>query len=157
MAANSIVSGPVWPKFELVPRFYACTGYLKYKKDRIKNNRETVEISFPHYKSMGDFCCHGNQRFNPICPKTLCSLSSTLVILRIKFEQDWPTGFRDIQIWKCGRRTTTTDDGRTTDHWYTISSSCILRLRWAKYNPDNTLIGPVTFFMRGCQNVGLWW
>ena len=33
------------------------------------------------------------------------------VMQHIKFDQDWPTGFRDIQVWKCGRRT----DGRTTD------------------------------------------
>ena len=32
---------------------------------------------FPHYKSVGAFCCHGNQSFDPICPKTACSLSST--------------------------------------------------------------------------------
>ena len=76
---------------------------------------------FPHYKSMGAFCCHGNQSFDPIFPKTLCSLSPTPVMLHIKFDQDWPTGFRDIQVWKCGRRTTyddgrqTTDDGRRTD------------------------------------------
>ena len=65
---------------------------------------------FPHYKSMGAFCCHGNQSFDPICPKTLCSLSPTPVMLHIKFDQDWPTGFRDIQVWKCGRRRRT-DDG----------------------------------------------
>ena len=68
---------------------------------------------FPHYKSMGSFCCHGNQSFDPICPKTLCSLSPTPVMLLIKFDQDWPTGFRDIQVWKCGRRRKT-DDGRRT-------------------------------------------
>ena len=45
---------------------------------------------FPHYKSMGAFCCHGNQSFYPICPKTLCSLSPTPVMLHIKFDQDWP-------------------------------------------------------------------
>ena len=68
---------------------------------------------FPHYKSMGPFYCHGNQSFDPICPKTLCSLSPTPVMLHIKFDQDWPTGFRDIQVWKCGRRRrrTTTDGG----------------------------------------------
>ena len=62
---------------------------------------------------MGAFCCHGNQSFDPICPKTLCSLSPTPVMLHIKFDQDWPTGFRDIQVWKCGRRRrrTPTDDG----------------------------------------------
>ena len=65
---------------------------------------------FPHYKSMGAFCCHGNQSFDPIGPKTLCSLSPTPVMLHKKFDQDWPTGFRDIQVWKCGRRRTTTTD-----------------------------------------------
>ena len=57
--------------------------------------------NFPCYKSMGAFCCHGNQSFNPICPKTLCSLSPTPMMLHIKFDQDWPTGFRDIQVHKC--------------------------------------------------------
>ena len=64
---------------------------------------------FPHYKSMGAFCCHGNQNFDPICPKTLCYLSPTPLMLHIKFDQDWPTGFRDIQVWKCGRRQQTDD------------------------------------------------
>ena len=56
---------------------------------------------FPHYKSMGAFCCHGHQSFHPICLKTLCSLSPPPVILHIKFDQDWPTGLRDIQVQKC--------------------------------------------------------
>ena len=70
---------------------------------------------FPHYKSMGAFCCHGNQSFDPICPKTLCSLSPTPVMLHIKFYQVWPTGLRDIQVWKCGRRTMTMDGWRKKD------------------------------------------
>ena len=56
---------------------------------------------FPHYKSMGAFCCHGNQSFDPICPKTFCSLSPTPMMLHIKFDQDWPTDIRDIQVRKC--------------------------------------------------------
>ena len=56
---------------------------------------------FPHYKSMGTFCCHGHQSFDPLCLKTLCSLSPPQVMLHIKFDQDWPTGIRDIQVWKC--------------------------------------------------------
>ena len=56
---------------------------------------------FPHYKSMGVFCCHGHQSFDPICLKTLCSLSLPPVMLHIKLDQDWPTGFRDIKIQKC--------------------------------------------------------
>ena len=43
---------------------------------------------FPHYKSIGAFCCHGHQSFDPICLKTLCSLSSPPVMLHIKFDQD---------------------------------------------------------------------
>ena len=57
---------------------------------------------FPHYKSMGAFCCQGNQSFDPIWPKTLWSLSSIQMMLHIKFDQDWPTGFRDIpssKVW----------------------------------------------------------
>ena len=50
---------------------------------------------FPHWKPMGAFCCYGNQSFDPICPKTLCSLSPTTVMLHIIFDQDWPNGFRD--------------------------------------------------------------
>ena len=70
----------------------------KFEEDLIKKNRENVDTSFPHYKSMGAFCCHGNQSFDPICPKTLCSLSPTLMMFHIKFDQDWPTGLRDIQV-----------------------------------------------------------
>ena len=56
---------------------------------------------FPHYKSMGAFCCHGNQSFDPICPKTLGNLSPTPMMLHIKFDQDWPTGSRDIHVQMC--------------------------------------------------------
>ena len=73
---------------------------------------------FPHYKSMGAFCCHGNQSFDSICPKTLCSLSPTQVMLHIKCDQDWPTSLRDIQVWKCGRRRT--DDGPLVYHRLTL-------------------------------------
>ena len=56
---------------------------------------------FPHYKSMGAFCCHGQQSFDPICFKTLCSLFPLQVMLHIKFDQDWSTCLRDIQVRKC--------------------------------------------------------
>ena len=75
--------------------------------------------NFPHYKSTGAFGCHGNQSFNRIWPKALCNLSLTPMMLHIKFDQDWPIGLRDIQVWKCGQWTT-----MTTDHCYNISSPC---------------------------------
>ena len=59
-----------------------------------KTTKKRWRHHFPHYKSMGAFCCHGNRSFDPICPKTLCSLSPTPMMLQIKFYQDWPTGFR---------------------------------------------------------------
>ena len=56
---------------------------------------------FPHYKSMGVFCCHGHQSFDPIYLKTLYSLSPAPVMLHIKFDQDLPAGLRDIQVRMC--------------------------------------------------------
>ena len=45
-AANSVVSGPNWLKFEFVRDFMHVLVTCKYKKDRIKNNREKVETPF---------------------------------------------------------------------------------------------------------------
>ena len=45
-AANSVVSGSIWPKFEVFREFMHALVICKYKKDRIKNNREKVETSF---------------------------------------------------------------------------------------------------------------
>ena len=45
-AANAVVSGPIWPKFELMRDFVHVLVTCKYKKDLIKNNREKGEISF---------------------------------------------------------------------------------------------------------------
>ena len=58
--------------------------------------------NFSHFKSMGAICCHGNQSSNLICLKTLCSLSPYLIMVHKKFDQDRPTGSRDILHWKCG-------------------------------------------------------
>ena len=97
----------------------------------------------PHYKSMGAFCCHGNQRFDPVCLETLCSLSPTQVMLHIKFYQDWPTGFRYIQVWKCGRRRTDgrwrrTDDGPLVYYKLTLWAFGSGELK----SKDNTNITP---------------
>ena len=47
-AANSVVSGPIWPKFELVRDFMHVLVTCKYKKDRIqkKKKREKMKTSF---------------------------------------------------------------------------------------------------------------
>ena len=114
---------------------------------------------FPHYKSMGPFYCHGNQSFDPICPKTLCSLSPTQVMLHIKFDQDWPTGFRDIQVWKCGRRrttTTTTDGGPLVYYKLTLWAfgsgelkiqSVLLSYRWTWNHEILNIIFTGTYYL----------
>ena len=109
-----------------------CMSSLPASIKRVgtKTTEKRWRHRFPHYKSMGALCCHGKQSFDPICPKTLCSLSPTPVMLHIKFDQDWPTGFRDIQVWKCGRWLTTTDGRRTIGILQAHLVS--LRLRWAK-------------------------
>ena len=44
--ANSIVSGPFWPKVKLLQDFMHVLVTCKYKKNHFKNNREMVETSF---------------------------------------------------------------------------------------------------------------
>ena len=84
-ASNSKMSGLIRPKIKLGS----------------KATEKRWRHHFPHYKSIGAFCCHGHQSFDPICPKTLGSLSPTPMMLGIKSDQDWPTGFRDIKVRKC--------------------------------------------------------
>ena len=100
-------------KFELVWDFLHVLVTCKYKKDRTKSNREKVEISFSPI-IIGAFCSHGHQSFDPICLKTICSLSPPPVMLHIKFDQDWPTGLRDIQVWK---RKIFVIQGQVTPKW----------------------------------------
>ena len=52
-AANSLVSGPIWPKFELIRDFMHVLITCKYKKDPIKNNRERWKIIFPIISQWG--------------------------------------------------------------------------------------------------------
>ena len=57
--------------------------------------------------------------------------------LHIKFGFDWPSGFREEEVWNCLRRTP--DDGRTPDHEYPISSPMSRWLRWAKKAPYHSV------------------
>ena len=95
------------------------------KKIWSKTTEKRWRHRFSHCNSMGAFCCHGNQSFDLICPKTLCSLSPTPVMLHIKFDVGWPAGFRDIQVWKCGRRRRRqTDDGPLLYYKLTLFCLC---------------------------------
>ena len=111
-AANFIVSGPIWPRTR--PRFGISSLPASKKRIGSKTTEKRWRHLFSHYKSTGAFCCDGNQSFDPICPKTLCSHSPTPMMLHIKFDQDWPTGFRDIQVQKCEIFVT---QGQVTAKW----------------------------------------
>ena len=56
-----------------------CTSLLhaSIKRIRSKATETRWRHHFPHCKSMGAFCCHGHQSFDPICLKTLGSLFPT--------------------------------------------------------------------------------
>ena len=56
------------------------------KKIGSKATEKRWRHHFPHYKSMGDFCCHGHHSFDSIFLKTLCRLSPLPVMLNIKFD-----------------------------------------------------------------------
>ena len=95
---KSIVSGPIWPKFELVRDFMHVLVTCKYKKNQIKNNREKMETLFSPLSQWAISVAMEIKSFDPICPKTLCNLSPTPMMLQIKFDQHWPAGLRDIQV-----------------------------------------------------------
>ena len=84
----------------------------KYKKDRIKNNREKVETSFTPLLVNGGFLLPWKPEFLSNLPKTLHSLSPTPVMLYIKFDQHWPTGLR-FKFGSVDNGRTTTDGRRT--------------------------------------------
>ena len=79
-----------------------CLSLLpaRLKKIRLKMKALSCPKHCPHYKPMGvlDFGCRGNQSFDPICPKTLSSLSPIPIMLHTNFDRDWPSGLRDIQV-----------------------------------------------------------
>ena len=131
-ASNSKMSGLIWPKFELVLDFMHVLVTASIKRIGSKATEKRWRHHFSHYKSMGAFCCHGHQSFDPICFKTLCSLSPPPVMLHIKSNQDWPTGLRDIQIRKCKIFVI---QGQITPKWVVWSgqksnSSQLLCLSW---------------------------
>ena len=63
---------------------------------KIKGARVFTTISILHL--MRDICCHGNQSYDPIWPKTHCSLSPDQMMLQIKFDCVLPTGLSDVHV-----------------------------------------------------------
>ena len=91
-----------------------CRSSLPASIKRIgsKTTEKRWRHRFPHCKSMGAFCWHGNQSFDPICPKTLWkpfphpSDATRKIWSRLA---NWLQR-SSLKVWT------------TTEHWYTISS-----------------------------------
>ena len=131
-AANSVVSGLIRRNSNSTE--ILCMSSLPASMERIRSKatEKRRRHHFPHFKLMGAFCCHGHQSFDPICLKTLCSLSPPPVMINIKFDQDYQTGLRDIQVRKCKSFII---QGQVTPKWVVWSgpksnSSELLCLSW---------------------------
>ena len=72
----------------------SCISLLPASMKRIgsKTAEKKWQHRFPHYHPMGAISCYRNQCFDPIWPKTVCSLSPSLIMLQIKFDCDRPAG-----------------------------------------------------------------
>ena len=73
----------------------------KYKKNWIKSNQEKVETPFSPLQVNGGCLLPWTPEFWSNLPQNIMQPYPTPVMLHIKFDQDWPTGLRDIQVWKC--------------------------------------------------------
>ena len=98
-AANAIGSGLIWPKFELVRDFMHVLVTCKYKKDQIKKKptEKRWRYRFSIISQWGLSVAMDTNVLIHSSPKPYAAFPIP-VMLHIKFDQDWPTGFRDIQV-----------------------------------------------------------
>ena len=95
-AANSVVSDPIWPKFKLVRDFMHVVT-CKYKKGSDqKQPRKGGDIVFPIISQWDLSVAMETRVLIQSAPKLYAAFSPTPVMLHIKFDQDWPAGFKDI-------------------------------------------------------------
>ena len=94
---------------------------IKFQHPRCSCSWEIFDTNFPMYWS--ETWKQVAQRatiahLSPMCqvnlPRNLMQPFPTPMMLHIKFDQDWPTGFRDIQVRKCEIFVT---QGQVTPKW----------------------------------------
>ena len=64
----------------------------------LKTTKKRLRHRFSHFKSIVVSVVMETRVLIQSAPKILCTLSPLPVMIHIKFDQDWPTGFRDIQV-----------------------------------------------------------
>ena len=83
-AANSLVGGPIWPKFELIHNIMHVLVTSKFEKDWININRDYVMTSI-FSDAQGQLTVVGGQ----IWPKFELIQDIMHVLITCKFEKDW--------------------------------------------------------------------
>ena len=61
------------------------------------NSLPDADLNLPEMKTKSPSCPAGGVHMYAYA----CILFPTPFMLHIKFDQDWPTGLRDIHVWKC--------------------------------------------------------
>ena len=70
---------------------------FKYKKGRVKSNREKVETPFfPIISQWGLSVAMDTRVLIQSAKKPYAAFPPSQVMLHIKFDQNWPTGLRDV-------------------------------------------------------------
>ena len=105
-AAYSVVSGPIWPKFELVRDFMHVLITASINRTGSKTTEKRWRHRFPHNKSTG-----ADLPQNLMQPFPHPSDATHKIWSRLA---NWLQRDSSLKVW------TTDDNGRTTDHWYTI-------------------------------------
>ena len=79
-----------------------CMSSLPASIKRIgsKATEKSWRHKFPHYKSVGAFCCYEHQSFDSVCLKTLCSLSPPPVMLHKIWSRlaNWPQRYSSSKV-----------------------------------------------------------
>ena len=99
---NSVGSGPIWPKSELVRDFRHLLITSKYNKNQIRKPRKGGH-HFPHYsRSELSVAMETSVLSNlSLYRKQPFLYPNDTMILHIKFDKDWPVGFRDMLVQRC--------------------------------------------------------
>ena len=81
---------------------YMSSFPASIKRIGSKTTEKRWKHLFPHYKSMGAFCCHGNQSFDPICPQNLMhplphpNVATHKIWLRLA---NWLQWYSSLNVW----------------------------------------------------------
>ena len=82
-AANSIVGGPIWPKFDLIHNIMHVLVTSKFEKDRININRDyLMTLIFRRSRAANSVVSSG------ICPKFKLIQAFMYVLITCKYEKD---------------------------------------------------------------------